>query len=688
MSDGTGGDEALRAFADGHPEPLLTLDQAGVVSYANPAAGELLGPPSGAPEAVEGRQGETVLTVPSDRGEADDDTGGTLLGRLAAATPSADDAPATDDGRSPGTASVRLRGRAVEGGAMALRARVRATGEGAFALTLRAAPSTSIAGSPSEEAVDRAREASAAGGDSPVASTSEGPGTATGIRGTDGETANWVALLRAFETAADGIAILDSAECYRYLNEAHADLYGVEDPTALLGEHWSGLYAAGEADRIRTEAMAALRTDGEWRGEATGRRVDGECFHQELTLSALPDGGLVCVVRDVSDQHRYERSLETLREATRELMTATDREAVADVAVQAAARALDLPLSAVFLHDESRGVLEPAAATDAAVETFAEIPTFTGESDSLVWRAFETGETQRYENPDTAERLYNESTPASAELIVPLEAHGVLLTGYVESTGFDEEQIRLFHTLAATVITALDRVQNAERLRERTEQLEQFSDALSHDLRNPLNTARATLALARTSADGETSEYLDQLEDIHRRMASLIEDVLALAAGPSDPDTSTIDLAALATESWDTVSADRTAATLELDPLGDVTAAPGQLRRLLENLFANALDHAGSAVTVTVGRLPPSPDAPGGFYVADDGPGIPPGDREQVFERGYTGDDGTGLGLNIVTRAARAHDWSVAVAESEAGGARFEIRGPDPGPPASTNPSV
>jgi signal transduction histidine kinase len=390
------------------------------------------------------------------------------------------------------------------------------------------------------------------------------------------------------------------------------------------------------------------------------------------------------VVRDVSDQHRYERSLETLRETTRDLMSAEDPESVAEVAVQAAARALDLPLSAVFLHDETREVLEPTAATEAARETFAEIPTFTGEADSLAWRAFESGEPQRYEDPDTAERLYNESTAASAELIVPLETHGVLVTGYVERRGFDEEQVRLFHTLAATVTTALDRVESAERLRERNEQLEQFSNALSHDLRNPLNTARATLALARASADGETLEYLDQLEDTHRRMASLIEDVLALAAGPADPDTSTVDLAALATESWDTVSADRTGATLELEQLGDVTAAPGQLRRLLENLFANALDHAGPTVTVTVGRLPPAADAPGGFYVADDGPGIPPEDRDQVFERGYTGGDGTGLGLDIVTRTARAHDWSVSVTESEAGGARFEIRGPEPGSAAGS----
>ncbi|MFC6753861.1 PAS domain-containing sensor histidine kinase [Halorubrum tibetense] len=63
-----------------------------------------------------------------------------------------------------------------------------------------------------------------------------------------------------------------------------------------------------------------------------------------------------------------------------------------------------------------------------------------------------------------------------------------------------------------------------------------------------------------------------------------------------------------------------------------------------------------------------------GFYVADDGPGIPPEERETVFEPGHTTDeDGTGFGLAIVERIVEAHGWSISIAESRAGGARFEI---------------
>ena len=101
-----------------------------------------------------------------------------------------------------------------------------------------------------------------------------------------------------------------------------------------------------------------------------------------------------------------------------------------------------------------------------------------------------------------------------------------------------------------------------------------------------------------------------------------------------------------------------------------IRADQGRLRQLLANLLRNAVDHGGDDVTVRVDEMED------GFYVADDGQGIPEAEREDVFEAGYsTADDGTGFGLNIVQEIATAHGWNSRIMESADGGARFEFTG-------------
>jgi PAS domain S-box-containing protein len=212
-------------------------------------------------------------------------------------------------------------------------------------------------------------------------------------------------------------------------------------------------------------------------------------------------------------------------------------------------------------------------------------------------------------------------------------------------------------------ITDERQVRELERQNER---LDEFASVVSHDLRNPLNVAEGRLTLAREECD---SAHLDDVARALERMAALVDDLLTLAReGKSVETTTAVDLAATAENCWLNVgTAD---ATLVTESTQTVQADRSRLAQLLENLFRNSVEHGGDDVTVTVG------DLDDGFYVADDGTGIPASDRETVFESGYsTASQGTGFGLSIVSDIADAHGWTVSVTDSAEGGARFEVTG-------------
>ena len=213
-----------------------------------------------------------------------------------------------------------------------------------------------------------------------------------------------------------------------------------------------------------------------------------------------------------------------------------------------------------------------------------------------------------------------------------------------------------------------ERKENERQLEQKNEQLEEFATVVSHDLRNPLNVAQMRLDLAMQECESDQLVTVDQNLN---RIDAMIEDLLQLArAGETMGEREAIDLASLCERCWNTVATKH--ATLECDIETTIQADPMRLPQLLENLYRNAVEHGGDDVTVEVG------DLADGFYVEDDGVGIPPADRETVFESGYTTtEDGTGFGLRIVKRVAEAHGWDVQITEGSDNGARFEVRGVD-----------
>ena len=115
----------------------------------------------------------------------------------------------------------------------------------------------------------------------------------------------------SMKAAMDGMAILDERGHYIYLNDAHAKIYGYDSAEELLGKTWEVFYEADELCRFKQYIMPTMFKVGRWRGEAVGRRRDGSTFPQEISLSLIESGGLVCVVRDITERkHEEQRRLE------------------------------------------------------------------------------------------------------------------------------------------------------------------------------------------------------------------------------------------------------------------------------------------------------------------------------------------------------------------------------------------
>jgi signal transduction histidine kinase len=228
-----------------------------------------------------------------------------------------------------------------------------------------------------------------------------------------------------------------------------------------------------------------------------------------------------------------------------------------------------------------------------------------------------------------------------------------------------------------------------DRLTEAFAAQRAFVADASHELRTPLTVIRGQLEVlaAQPSPSREEVARVQRLVQAEvARITRLVDDLLLLANTERTeflrPET--IDLEAFVAELWDGVSliADR---RYELGPIarGTLRADPDRLAQALRNLLGNAIEHTAEdsgLVRMGVERAGPGRVR---FVVEDDGPGIPPGDRERVFDRFHRTDPardrasgGAGLGLAIVSAIVVAHGGRVSASQSPEGGARMEIELP------------
>ena len=480
---------------------------------------------------------------------------------------------------------------------------------------------------------------------------------------------------RLVETMSDSVYSSDlDGECIR-VNEAFAELAGY-DADRLLAE---GPELVLDDDGIEQFENAVRRLLSEGGGvetvETSLYTAGGGVVPTKTNLTLLPGEGehyrgTVGVIRDTTERKEREHELERYETIVRafpdEVYTLDAEGYLTSVIPPAGSEKTTTGYEPEELVGQHVSVVMPEADIERGEELIGEL--LSSETERTV--SFEMHTTRR-----DGER-------------VPHENHIALLPAE------DGE----FGGTVGVLRNIADRKEREQELQRQNERLEKFASVVSHDLRNPLNVASARLELAREDCQ---SPHLDDIEHAHERMSQLIEAVLTLAQEGEQPEeVEELSLENLAEQCWAHV--DTGEATLVVDTERAVRAEKARVSQLLENLIRNAVEHSSTSSRSQApedrergspsGSQPQADDAadqtgeeplvvrvgdrPDGFWVEDDGPGIPPDCRENVFEAGYsTAEGGTGLGLNIVEEIAEAHGWDVAVTGGSEGGARFEFTG-------------
>ena len=467
------------------------------------------------------------------------------------------------------------------------------------------------------------------------------------------------------EALGDPVYVIDSDGRYEFVNEAFGELTGYEyeetigsQATSMLDEESAERAEAAVGSLLSDETDARSRTY-----EITIQTADGEQAVYEDNIALLPHEddeyrGVAGVVRDISDRKERARELERYE---RMVNTAGDM-----------VYSLDTEGRFTFVNDAAEQI------TGYSREELV------GSHVDLIMAAddIETGreEVKRQLRKGTDEER---ATGAFTWTLHTADGSTITCESRVTPRYEDGEWIGT----VGVIRDVTERVRRKRKLERRNERLNDFVSIVSHDLRNPLNVASGRLDIARETVDDED---LDRVASALDRMDTLIDDLLALARNGEQIDAVTpVALDEAARRCWHNVAT--AGATLDIETDESVLADESRLNALLENLLRNAVEHSPGAgpvtdaeaveqtptgeggratdeVTITVGSFDD------GFYVADDGPGVSEENRDRVFDRGYsTQEGGTGLGLTIVREIAGAHGWDVRVTDAEDGGARFEI---------------
>lgn len=472
----------------------------------------------------------------------------------------------------------------------------------------------------------------------------------------------------AIEVSTDGIAILNESGEYTYLNDAHVRMYGFEKEDELLGKTWRELYTPLEIDRIEKEIFPELMRDGTWSGETKGiRQGSNEEIHTEISLTMLPDRGLVCICRDVTERKlrdQTHRQLAVVASKTNSMVIITDANARVEWVNEAFLRRTGYTANEVIGYYP--GELMDGPETDASVReqlknaTLNQLP-FAGEKLS-------------YMKDGSKVWFYLNATPIFNE-------KGEL-TNWVSV----ETDITILKDAEDKIKNALDKERELSELKSR------FVSMASHEFRTPLAGIMTSIELVRILMEKSPKDFdirmefhLERAMEEIDRMTQIMDNILLfgkMQSGriPFKPRMQDFNafLLQLCSELRLRFPNRLIRVTLE----GNVKEAAfdsKMMEHIFSNILHNALKYSSEEKPVEVFVCCDNESYE--IAVRDHGIGIPEQEQDQLFTSFFRASNtgniaGTGMGLVIVKQFVDLHKGEIKIKSKEKKGCVVSVKFP------------
>ncbi len=474
------------------------------------------------------------------------------------------------------------------------------------------------------------------------------------------------ALLIGLEQSKEGFALTDAEGLFTYMNRQHLTMFGFTDLSEVAGRSWRILYEDAVADKIVVEVMPLLMRDGSWSGHVTARRRDGRTFHEDLTLSLRPEGGIVCNCRDRTKEiemtERTARSEKLLRGFMEHVPSA--------VAI------MDAACRYLYVNPEFCRVVgrPPESFLGRTMNEIASgrIAAAVDEAHAQVLR---TAGPVFYDLPTDGGRVYAMITFALRDTLGGIECFCVI--------GSDDTGRRNLET---------EKTRTLERQAELLTMQREFTALVSHEFSTPMAAIRGAIYMLRNLLKAEpnpkVARYLDLQEEALVNLIDMIKQVRELDQIEEETGGLTrnpVELPALVSSTLKTFPEPIVSARVVVElppPAAGVPLVMGNerlLRSALSNLVSNGLKYSEKPVRVSV----LAENDGWCIQVRDEGRGVPEQDQKRLFEpffrAGNAGNiSGTGLGLRIVRRTVEQHGGCVTFTSIEGAGSTFCVHLPAP----------